>query len=112
MWLDGDAVIVIDRDLGRRERKVVLAHELTHLERGIGTDYRGAPASWQTVVAREEGIVNRIVAERLVPPDELAEWVGARTASDLPTSPLDVAEQFDVTEDVARRAMVRLKEQG
>lgn len=96
-------VILIDRRLMRTERKVALAHELVHLERGgIVHDPDDSPM-WSPVVAREENRVDQIVAGRLVPREELVDWL---TARDEPTTALDVAEEFDVTEAVAVLALL------
>jgi hypothetical protein len=93
-WYSADAeVILIDRTLGRAERNAVLAHELVHQERGGGAGYAGQPATWDAVVAREERNVDIEVARRLVPPDELAAWVGSHSE---PVTAEMVAEHFDV----------------
>lgn len=109
-WPRGDrAAIVIDPDLTLEERNVALAHELVHDERGGGCDGSWMPAGWQVVAAREEGVVQREVARRLVPLDELDDYVARRIDSDIPTTPLDVAEEFGTTEKLAELAMLLLK---
>lgn len=96
-------VILIDKRLGQIERKVVLAHELVHLERGgVESDPSQSPL-WDAVVAREEHRVDRIVAGRLVPRSDLIDWLAARVE---PTTAFDVAEAFDVTPAVAVLALL------
>ncbi len=91
---DGD-VILIEATLGRRARRVALAHELVHAERGVGhPDASGATMSL------EEERVRREVARRLVPSAALRRFVAARAGVG-PVEPDDVAEEFDVTPEVA-----------
>lgn len=104
----GRAGIFIDPSRTRVERRCILAHELVHHERSGGNWAPYMPASWVPVVAREEQLVNRIAAARLVPAKELRQYCERRRQSDLPTTALDVAEHFDVTEDVAATALSRL----
>lgn len=101
-WPDGRAVVAVDEELGQAERRAVLAHELVHDERGALP--AGAPA-W--LEAKEEAAVDAVVAERLVPSDELRAW--AREAFELADAveAWQVAERFGVPEAVARRAVVR-----
>ncbi len=90
-------MILLDTSLSRVERKCALAHELVHVQRGGGScdPYR----------EKEERIVDRIVAERLVPLGELMAFCHAREV----VEPWEVAEHFDVTDDVARLALERLQ---
>lgn len=104
-------VILIDRNLPPAERLAELAHELVHLERGGGCHRPGAPPAWAAVVAREEHRVDRIVAERLVPADELADLVARRVDVE-PVTATVVADEFNVTFDVAQRALWLLQQQG
>lgn len=83
----------------------MLGHELVHLERGIGIEGRLVPEAWRAVVAREETTVEREVARRLLPLGELKLFVAARLMDDEPTTVLDVAEEFDVTEALAAIAL-------
>ena len=87
VWMPG--VIVLDHRLGRRQRNATLAHELVHDERGIG-----APAATTATMEREEAIVRRITAQRLIPATELAAL--ALTADLDPIETWAVAEHFDV----------------
>jgi hypothetical protein len=96
-------LIVLDHRLRRRDRKAVLAHELVHLERELLP--RGAS---EHAVAREEEAVNQEVARRLVPLEELAVFVASRTTIGDVTS-RDVADEFDVPNRVAIRAMRLLR---
>lgn len=102
-WQRGErAVIVIDPALTRVERNAALAHELVHDERGGG-------CAWPAMVHREEVGVDREVARRLVPLDELEEWARRRTEAELVTTVHDVAEHFDTTEQLAELAMLLIK---
>lgn len=102
----GWRVIQVDYRLPRRERAAVLAHELVHDERGIlYTD--STPAG---LVQTEERIVDDETARRLVPLDDLDRWVCARVRSDLAVGWRDVADEWDVPQEVAGRAL-RLLEQ-
>lgn len=100
---DGDELIVLDPGLTRTERRAALTHELVHLERGILP--AGAPRS---VVDREEHQVRGETAARLVPLDALAAFVVARCGVEPVTIEM-VAEEFDVPNEVAERAMARLR---
>lgn len=97
-------VIVIDVAADRRTRRALLAHELIHAERRIGF-----PAASAAVMEREEAVVRRETAVRLVPLDELAAFVG-RSEGIEPVTARSVGEEFDVPDDVAAeacRALVR-----
>jgi Zn-dependent peptidase ImmA (M78 family) len=98
--------ITIDARATRRERRALLAHELVHVERGIGY-----PAATPATMQREEAIVRREVAARLVPPDALEDLVARRSDVE-PVTALVVAEEFDVPEDVAREALLALGQRG
>ena len=105
----GRAGIFIDPRLRRVERRCVLAHELVHDERRGGCDAPYMPPSWRAVVAREENWVDDAVADRLVPSDELAALCASRVEARLEVTAADVADHFDVTPDVAARALLHLK---
>jgi len=94
---EGD-LILVEAGLGRRERRVALAHELVHAERGVGH-----PEASGATMALEEERVRREVARRLVPPAELRRFVAARAGVG-PVDVHDVAEEFDVTAEVAELA--------
>ena len=104
----GYAAILIDRHERRVRRRCLLAHELVHDERRGGCDARFMPPSWKAVVRREEGWVDDVVADRLVPPEAL--WAFCERAADAlgGVTAADVAAEFDVTEDLAARALRRL----
>lgn len=101
----GQVWILLDAALSATERRAVLAHELVHLERG-SCRYEGSPASWDAVVAKEERMVDRTVAERLVPLGELRDFAAARAEVEAVTAH-DVAEAFGVPIWVAREACER-----
>ena len=99
------AAIVLDPILSAPERTAWLAHELVHDERGGGCDWPGMPSQWSAVVAREEAQVERIVATRLVPPAELADFVTAQLAAGEAVTVDIVAERFEVAPSVAEAAI-------
>ncbi|MDQ1438580.1 MAG: IrrE N-terminal-like domain [Acidimicrobiaceae bacterium] len=100
--------VLIDRRERRVRRRCLLAHELVHDERLGGCDADFMPDSWDAVVSREEGWVNDIVADRLVPPAELQALCLRLADLEIGVTPADVAAEFDVTEEVAARALSRL----
>lgn len=102
------AVIVLDTSLNRVERNAALAHELVHHERGGGSHDSDMPRGWRAVAAREEMWVDREVARRLVPLDTLAELCDRTADLGEGVDPWMVAEEFDVTEAVARQALEEL----
>ncbi|MBI2710466.1 MAG: hypothetical protein HYX34_12350 [Actinobacteria bacterium] len=99
------AVITLDPALDGRSRRVALAHELIHDERGGGCDEPGTPAGWDAVVARDEAAVDREVARRLVPAAGLRRWLEERFSVDDAVALWEVAEAFDVDEATAARAL-------
>ena len=109
---DGEnSVIVLSPELSRRQRRAILAHELVHDERHGGAARKGQPESWRPVVARDEAVVNRTVAERLVPRAELAEVLDGLVDVLGGVTAADVAEIFDVPDDVARLALTMLADE-
>jgi hypothetical protein len=100
----GVGVIVVDPALGGPDRRAVLTHELVHHERG-DVDRAGVPPTWQAMVDREERAVDREVARRLVPPDELAALVAERAGLDAGIGPAEVVDHFDVPPWVAVLAL-------
>lgn len=97
--------ITLDARLDRRSRCATLGHELVHDERGGGCDVEGMPPGWQAIVARDEQAVEAEVARRLVPLDELGEYIHRRVSSDMTVCVPDVVEEFDTTPEVAREAL-------
>lgn len=106
-----EAAIVLDPGLTRSERRAALAHELVHDERGGGVEHDPTlPPSMTAFVRRDEEWVDRIVADRLVPLDELEEIVDRCMDLGGTVDVVDIAEQFDVPEHVAERQLRRLTE--
>lgn len=103
---DGSVWILLDERLPATERRAVLLHELVHLERGTAR-CEGAPSTWEAVVAREEQRVDDIVAERLVPEDELRQFVARCLDLGHAVVARDVADEFEVPVEVAKRACRR-----
>ena len=105
-WPTRDFVaVLIDKRLGRVERRCALAHELVHDERGGGVPSEGMPPQWEAIRVKDEHAVDDEVARRLVPLDELASVVSAMSDLGEGVEAWQVAEHFDVTEAVARRAL-------
>ncbi len=94
----GDQVVLAAR-LNRTQRRCALMHELVHVERQVGW-----PDATAATMQREEAIVRRETAGRLVPAGELAAFVAERGTVE-PICAQMVAEEFDVTVDIATEAM-------
>ena len=103
---DHGDVITLDAGADRRRRRALLAHELVHAERRVGF-----PDATVATMQREEAIVRRVAATRLVPLDDLARLVRQRIDVEPVTAAL-VAEEFDVPDDVAAEALVALRQRG
>lgn len=100
---DGQRTVTLDTRLTRIDRNAVLAHELVHDE----LDFlwaRGTPAA---IVAHGERVVDRIVADRLVPPQLLHQFVYAYSELEGVTITV-AADEFQVPLDVADLALQRL----
>jgi hypothetical protein len=97
----GDGVLRLYMNPGMDQvtRRCVLGHEVTHGERGV-LPIDAPPALRQ----KEEETVDRIVAKRMVPLDELRAFAAARGEFG-PVTVAEVCEEFDVTPDVALKAM-------
>ena len=94
--------ITLDSSLDRQSRREVLAHELVHAERGIGW-----PVATAATMQLEEERVWRIAMERLVPSDELHRFI-ERQSTVGPVTLDDVADEFDLSPDGARRVAARI----
>jgi hypothetical protein len=105
----GAALIVLDPGLDREMATVVLTHELVHHERGGGVDRPGRPAGLATVAAREERAVDREVARRLVPSDELERVVDELVAGAGSADATAVGAHFGVPPAVAQLALEHLR---
>jgi hypothetical protein len=106
------AVIVLDPELDGPERRAVLTHELVHHERGGGPSRRGAPATLDLLVERDEHAVDAEVARRLVPVDLLRPLVDELVGATGSASDAEVAAHFAVPVDVARCALRQLAADG
>lgn len=102
-----DRAILINRALDPAERLAALAHELAHAERGGGCHHPDPPPLLRVVEAREEARIHGIVADQLVPPQELRAYVERRSEVEFVLA-RDVAEEFEVPVDVADLALQRL----
>lgn len=101
-------VIVLDHQLTQPERKVALAHELLHLERGTTSHCRNIRGALSVEVVREENRIQREVARRLVPLAELGPVVDRLAELGHGVTALEVAEEFDVPPVVASQALTEL----
>lgn len=89
--------IVLESALDRRSRREVLAHELVHVERGVGW-----PDASAATMQLEEERVWRIALERLAPPEEVRAFL-ERRATVGPVTVHDLAEEFDLSPQAAAR---------
>lgn len=104
------AALLVDRRLPRRGKKAATGHELVHDELGAPITHRDAPASWADVVGRDERRCDRIAARRFIPRDELIAFIDSRMGcEEVGVTVWEVAEEFDITEDVAELALRMLK---
>lgn len=90
-------VVVLDARLRRRARQEVLAHELVHVERGVG--WPDASAATMQV---EEERVWRVALDRLAPPHEVQAFLERRGTVGAVTV-VDLAEEFDLSMEAAER---------
>lgn len=91
-------IVELDGRLRYEGRRCTLTHELIHHERGILP--RDAP---EYLRVKDEAQVRAETARRLVPLDKLRAFVAQRTTVGAITAQ-DVADEFDVTLEVAREA--------
>lgn len=101
-------VIMLDRRLTQSEREAALAHELLHLERGSTSHCRNIRGALSVEVVREENRIQREVALRLVPLDELGPMVDRLADLGHGVTALEVADEFDVPPVVASQALTEL----
>lgn len=105
-WPRGDrAAVIVDADLDPAAQRATVAHELVHDERGGGVEFLGQPASWDSVVSKEEQIVEREVACWLLPRRQLVEFITRQLGVEVGVTVDEVAEHFEVPHDVAERAL-------
>lgn len=96
--VDGTATIVLDARLTRRQRNVALRHEEWHHNLGV-----------LGVRRFDERQVDDLVAADLVPLDELAQLVASICDDGSPVMAWEIADAFDVTDEVAERACSLLR---
>ncbi|MFN8018188.1 MAG: hypothetical protein U0P45_08700 [Acidimicrobiales bacterium] len=103
-WVRGPTgdEILLDHGLDRRARREVLAHELVHVERGIGW-----PDATAATMQLEEERVWRAALVRLAPPEQVQAFVRAR-ATVGPVTLQDLADEFDLSAEAARRLVALL----
>jgi len=98
---DGTWHVTLKHDLSPIEERCVLAHELTHIERGFAfTDYTP-----DALIDLEEDRVEAEAASRLVPPVDLVGWLHEQWADGVAVSLTDIADRYRVTEAVADQAL-------
>lgn len=102
---DGWAAVLVDKRLGRRQRKCALGHEVLHHLSGGGVVQDGMPETWLAVVVRDETAINRELARRLVPLGELAGLMAEAHDLGVSVHPWEIGERFDVSDEVAELAM-------
>lgn len=103
---DGSRRITLDPRLDRLGRRATLAHELVHDERSIFYD-DDTPLG---IVRKEEALVEAEAVRRLVPLDELEDLVSRRESEGDTVECHEVAEWFDVPEEVALSAIRQLQQ--
>ncbi len=103
----GRDTVYLDASLGRRERRAVLAHELVHVERGIG---HGSGATVLTM-AKEERLVWDEAVRRLAPPSVL-DRIRRRAVDGSPVEEWEVGEELDLPPDVVRRLAALVATRG
>lgn len=111
-WPDGDPpYILVHDELHPHEERSVVAHELAHHRRGGGISRSFMPHGWRREVAREERKTDRAAARELVPPADLSAWIdGHDWDLHVGIGPRDVADEYGVTERIARAALENLNE--
>lgn len=92
--------VYLDHRLGRVDRNWLLTHALVHDERFLFLP--GTPAA---VVSKEEMYVARETARRLVPLDQLSDFVVDVVELGEPVTAWLVADRFDVPVGVAELAL-------
>lgn len=101
------AAIVVDRRLHRVERRVAVTHELVHHLRGGGSCHPDP-----VVAARDEHAVHTEVARKMVPLDRLRAFCERMVELEGAVEVWQVAEEFDVTNEVAERALALMRGWG
>ena len=102
---EGDEIL-LDAGLDRQTRREVLAHELVHVERGVGF-----PSATASTMQLEEERVWRIALDRLAPPDEVHDFLERRSTVG-PVMVQDLAEEFDLSVEAAVRVAVLYRVRG
>ncbi len=100
--------IILDVDLTSAQRRCALAHELEHLRRG--DSLRIHDHIDEVTIIREENAVDRAVVGRLVPRAELRRFIDRQIELGIGVSPVEVAEEFNVTLKLAAMALRDLRE--
>ncbi|WP_426574089.1 ImmA/IrrE family metallo-endopeptidase [Aquihabitans sp. McL0605] len=95
---EGDEIL-LEETLDRRSRREVLAHELVHVERGVGW-----PDATASTMELEEERVWRTALRRLAPPGEVERFVRSRSTVG-PVTVADLAEEFDLSPRAAARVV-------
>jgi hypothetical protein len=108
LWVrsGGRDAIYLEETLGRRERREVLAHELVHVERGLGH-----PDVCPLLTAKDEARVWREALDRLAPP-EAVEALRRRGEEGEPVTVGDVADELDLSADGVGRLIALLRATG
>jgi hypothetical protein len=99
LWVrsGGRDAIYLEETLGRRERREVLAHELVHVERGLGH-----PDVCPLLTEKDEAAVWREALRRLAPDDVILR-LRRRAEEGEPVTLDDLADELDLSPDGARR---------
>ena len=108
LWIrsGGRDVVYLEETLDRRERREVLAHELVHVERGLGH-----PDVSPLLTAKDEASVWREALRRLAPPDVIGA-LQRRADDGEPVTVDDLADELDLSADGVRRLVALLRAAG
>jgi hypothetical protein len=102
----GRDAIYLEETLDRRQRREVLAHELVHVERGLGH-----PDVSPLLTAKDEASVWREALRRLAPAEVLAD-LRRRADDGDPITIGDLADELDLSEDGVGRLVALLRATG
>lgn len=102
-----DRAILVNRNLDPAARLAAVCHELHHDKRGGGCHHPDAPPLLRVATIREEHRVDALVADELLPREQLEAYVRRRSELGMVLA-RDVAEDFEVPVEVADLALRRL----
>ena len=106
---EGRTFIVINKDLPQRERRCTLAHEMGHYHNSSLINHVEPRSEYErTLNQRVEHRANRWAAEHLIPQRDLEQYLDKHETA----MAHDLADYFDVTEEVAAFRMELYRRQN